>query len=371
MALTPTLTHSGSPTTSDSTGRRPSSTSAYNLNWGIPASGDYGVGAQGQGDSKGQSEVPNHAPMLWSGVMDSNPSSQSGIHASEQDEETPPVPPRRRSSAGMWASAFNQMKLDDGSQHGLTLDANGQLQFPFLRHGTSPMDRPPMHSRQSTNHDLWKFFLNPTALATPDQKFEADSYAATLTPGGLSKSNSMPDLTTPPTGDNSMEPPAVLHSQLNAPKPGKTEAAGVYSADDGFMDRWKNHIQRRQAAFSIHLSPDKGRKIRTQAIANASFASSFGGRPVRPLPSALIPSGSLEQTLAPERLPSFGTPPVDPTTPMPGHPGYGQLGQSPLTPKNRTGGSTKMSQPYFERPVNKRQASQTLLPADGLKRVSA
>lgn len=363
LALTPTLTHSTSPTASDCTDRRGSMTSSYNSQWSVPSELTAG-GTYNQ--TEGMMPSTKQGQMLWPGVVyDANGASPNSTVIISEDEETPPTtavegksPQRRRSSAGMWANAFNQMKLDDPSQQGLMLDANGQLQFPFApqRNGTFPQDRPGMQSRQPTNDtNFWKIFLDPSALATPDQRFDMDPTAMQDTPRGLSKSNSMPDLTTPPSATANAAPFPQALGQVDTSS-GATDGAA--------MDRWKDHIQQRQASFSIHLSPDKNGKIRTQALANASFASSHGGRPVRPLPSALIPAaGSLNQTLAPERLPSFGTPPTDPTTPMPGHPGYGQLGYHTMTPKSR------LSKQYFERPINKRQASQTLVP-DAQKRTS-
>lgn len=355
MAVTPTLTHSTSPTASECTDRRGSTNSNLQSSWGISGS-EYNMNVQPSKEPMVQSSLANPGQTLWPGFDARVGSPNSSVLVSE-DDDTPPTTEtdkqRRRSSAGKWENAFNQMKLDDP---GLMLDVNGQLQFPFQPQRPSGTERPGMLSRQATNQDVnfWKLFLEPAALQTPEAKYDMDPTVAVETPRALNKSSSMPDLTTPPSATADSQAFPQLHQQV-APS---NDASRVHSEDEA-MGRWKDHIQQRQASFSIHLSPHRNARIRTQAIPNASFASSMGNRPVRPLPSALISTAAaLDQTLAPERMPSFGTPPTDPATPM-APAGHGQLGHPGVTPKART--ATKLQQ-HFERPVNKRQASQTLLP---------
>ena len=118
----------------------------------------------------------------------------------------------------------------------------------------------------------------------------------------LSKSSSMPDLQSPmsnpaeflaPTNDINTMPrqaPLPVHSHTH------------YAQDDNeAMKKWRSEIRNRQDSFA--LAPDSNSS--KMADMPGSFASIY-----RPMASVLQHSSALQQTLAPERTPSFGGEPA-------------------------------------------------------------
>lgn len=385
LTLTPTLTNSTSPTTSESTDRRGSSNSAMLGSWSLPPSVVSQESAvnfvNGYVPTSDQSGLPTvfqtNQQFVWpnsAGGFDPSTLPSGSALAASEDEETPPgtanedsVPHRRRSSAGVWANALQQMRLDDPTTAPVMPVAEQQQQqqqmgnfqypprhttFPFLENELQPNSRPP-----SSSDGLWKYFLDPMALATPEKMPDVD-LVDLETPRGLSKSNSMPDLTTPPMD-------AAAYPAFPGPLDGFAHAhehdrdCMIDPRDDATIAKWKDHIQQRHASFSMNLDPDLN--VRTKQLTNATFASSTN-RLVRP-PVHILHSSALDQTLAPERTPSFGSPMIDQNGALltPG----GNMFRNSRTP-------TKMFNLYHSmdvRPGNKRQASQTLI-SDSQKRGS-
>lgn len=313
-----------------------------------------------RGDSGGydaSSASPNYEPTTLS--EDDDVSSTGWTEKDTVDRQ-------RRSSAGQWANAIDQLRLDDPQAQGLTIDANGNIQFPFQtpqRHGTFPIapgELPANLSRAPSSQDVnfWKLFLDPAALASPD--VQGDMNPSLETPRGLSKSNSMPDLKTPPPAtafyapmqfpseDRSMSIPTAPHMNANQQQPQPQQGSELRAnSDDADLTRWRNHIQQRHASFSMNLSSSTAaRKVTTGQLSAATFASG-AQRLFRPPPNPLMSSSAMDQTLAPERTPSFLSA-FDPTTPK----------GNPRTP------TAQLLNMYsgFERPSNKRVASQTLVP---------
>ncbi|BEJ15490.1 hypothetical protein CspHIS471_0500950 [Cutaneotrichosporon sp. HIS471] len=389
MSLTPALTNSTSPTTTDTSSDRRGS----NGNWILPLNavpiqshGDFG-GIQMDGVGLASSfhgstnlfrapaeslyndsvASPNYAPTLLTEDEESSP-----ISWADKD----PRGRRRFSSAsGQWAGAMDQLHLDDPQGQGVTFDANGNIQFglpPPQRNSTFPMAPAEISANLSgapTGQDVnfWKLFLDPAALASPDVQDMAHSAE---TPRGLSKSNSMPDLKTPPIVTANYTPLQFLDA-MSIP----TAAPGVIdpqplpwqglqqqqqqqqqqqraNSDDTDMDRWRDHIQQRHLSFSMSMD-QAALRVSTGELGAPTFASGKSSI-MRPPPNPLQFNAAMQQTLAPERTPSFGLGAFDATTPK----------GNPRTP------TAHLLSMYmgFDRPNNKRMASQTLVPVTLQKR---
>ncbi|KAL7421048.1 hypothetical protein Q5752_003932 [Cryptotrichosporon argae] len=312
---------------------------------------------------------------------------------------------RRRSSAGVWANAFDQMTLSDpaiATAYALTdpviADQVAQQLQNERRQQEQAQAQPASAKRpayplgtatgngQSTDptrmslndmKDLWKMYMaDPLTGTTPalDKHIEDPlAYAASgissgLTPRPalgrrtLSKSNSMPDLTSP------MSTQAFFSTYLTGttPRPVDPQASCLptQQADEAIpvrpedIDSWRLEIKQRQVNFNI--APGGKMRGGTQQAGASSTASGMAGHATMRPPTA-TQRPALLQTLAPERTPSFG-------------PGVGVGAgayevSTPLTLKT----PAKLSSAFassLARPGNKRLASQTLVPADGQKKTS-
>jgi hypothetical protein len=377
---------------------------------------------------------------------------------------------RRRSSAGTWASAFNEMTLQEVNS-GATIPASA-LADPFTASQvaqTLQQKRPtfPMTSNNgeitqvpsmSDVKDLWKLFMSePMTGPTPsgDKQLNFDntnlgvpSATATGGPSGtstgltprpgmgmrtLSKSNSMPDLTSPMTAGTAaffatfmngitprpMEPQASYLAPQQPAGAGGAEADAVgggnnpnakgpvpvpgpaAGADDGNMRKWKDQIQQRQRAFTIQPGGKMGKAnsppssgvppLQTSGSTTdtTGTGTGAGGVPLdsmpppastdgahlpanRPVASVLQHNSALQQTLAPERVPSFGlggmTQSYDnsiPTQPTMIRPGPSRLQQTTALASGT--GAASAIPASVARPGNKRLASSTLLSGEGKK----
>lgn len=300
---------------------------------------------------------------------------------------------RRRSSAstGLWANAFNQMTLQDPK----IIPADPYTASQIAQSSARRPSFPVMYSQQDSVgtskmpslgdvKDLWKLFMSepvsssmmPTTSNENAEPNFAQLHQPMLTPRpelgsrGLSKSNSMPDLTSPlnnaqpffSTYINGVTPkPAIPQPSYNhqqAPEPGADAGEEVIT-----MKRWKDSIKNRQASFE--LNPSAQTRVKTASPPNMTTmsppdsaathrASLDMGYTNRPLASVLQHSSALQQTLAPERVPSFG----GDNLPTPTKNGF-------YASKNNV---AKFSS-ALARPGNKRLASQTLVPSEGGKKI--
>ena len=308
---------------------------------------------------------------------------------------------RRRSSAGIWASAFNQMSLRDPS-----VDLSAMARDPFTasliaqqqgsipvaqaintagalginpaavpkRNATLPVQVEVQNSRptpaRTDSKDLWKLFMEPmngTPGLDPSMAgFSQVQNAANpgIRPGmgerSLSKSNSMPDLQAMGNAMAGMKPEQLLGFAFQAQAQAQAQAAGQ------------------------SVAPTSGQKS----------AVTPGGSPtsaIRPMASVLQQNAALQQTLAPERAPSFGLASFD-ALPTPNRMSFSaqpsSLGLHPPTPtalsyhfpqpsgRPSMGGSTGMEgmgqgglklPSSLSRPGAKRIASQVLEPPESAK----
>ncbi len=303
---------------------------------------------------------------------DGPPSSTASTYVGLDDVTLNAIQQRRQASAGLWATAFNQMTLRDGTY--ISLPANmSSLSNPYAANQIAqqfPQKRPsfPMFSAAdgadpikipslSDTKDLWKLFMaDPAAAQTPGVGDPNEYLAPGLTPRPgigrrtLSKSNSMPDLLSPLLhGQTSLSTyPTGITPQPDVPQQGyiptQEPVADVPSAsDDLAMIKWRNEIQQRQTFFNMMPGGRMGQASQPHpALLPTSFHLSG-----RPMASVLqqYPT-ALQQTLAPERTPSFG---VSEQSGSASH-----LHSFAKTP-------SKLSS-AMARPGNKRLASQTLGP---------
>lgn len=278
---------------------------------------------------------------------------------------------RRRSSAGLWASAFNQMTLQDGSlvpmgvPNSSDLYANGQVPHQFhqkrpsfpmfqLAEGPDPIKMPSF----SDTKDLWKLFMaEPGSVQTPGAIGETNELGASsltprpgIGPRTLSKSNSMPDLLSPvltgqpffstfqngltlkPTEAQQSYLPSQLPDTITAPSPD----------DPVIMRKWRNEIHQRQTIFNMMPGSRMGKQAQWNHMAPPMRFNLNG----RPMASVLQHPAALQQTLAPERTPSFG---------------LGEQSGTASHPLSFAKTPSKLSS-AMARPGNKRLASQTLVP---------
>ncbi|WWC58596.1 uncharacterized protein I303_101139 [Kwoniella dejecticola CBS 10117] len=343
---------------------------------------------------------------------------------------------RRRSSAGQWTNALAQMSLQDplnGSDSSYIplpepYTANTAINAPFASHANqagsmtvpdaSTSRRPtfptltgvteeaesepqPMPSLSDVK-DLWRLFMTePMTGLTPmgenqNNELELTSVGGPLVtprPGmgkrTLSKSNSMPDLQSP-----LLNGPQFFNNFLNGLTPRATDNQNQSSyippqqvapssntgtaPDNADIRKWSEEIKHRQNSFSLSGQPNN-KLGKTQS--QLSFGGNMGmnnpdRKASRPLPSVVQRSSALEQTLAPERVPSFGVPQSfyvgsgDGSQMLP--PSHLQKLTSNPNP-NPTQTQTKMLSgvpPHMARPGNKRLASQTLVPGETGKKAT-
>lgn len=313
---------------------------------------------------------------------------------------------RRRSSigTGVWANAFNQMTLQDGIVDPYTASQYAQASTASARRPSYPITHQqlPEGSNMAAGKtpslgdvkDLWKLFMSEpmTSSMNPSNSAEAFDYSnmgsvnsavgAThktppvrpgLGPRGLSRSNSMPDLTSPLLTGN-LQPFFSTHAITPKPASQRSSymqsqymdapvdlAAAPSTTDEGLMRSWKDSIKNRQDSFEFDANAQS--KIKSTlpnsdlatlpADSSSGSAGSMGSFNAnnfgRPLASVLQHSSALQQTLAPERIPSFG----------------GDNLHTPIKPTFRANAAKFSSS--LARPGNKRLASQTLVPNDGKK----
>jgi hypothetical protein len=276
------------------------------------------------------------------------------------EHEEPAVTARRRSSLGIYANAFNQMTLQDGTlvNTGMVPDPytavefaqrlSAQPQRPSFPMATLEEGTEPSKIASSTDlKDAWKAFMQDPNAGTPAQEKEinGESTISIPRPGmgrTMSKSNSASDLTSPslahqipPYSAEETGPPQaqlMLHGQ---------------TAPSGDMSRetWDAFIAQRQASFSMQPTNKFSRNTPGSNGNVAMLPPPFNSRP---LASIMQYSGALNQTLGPERAPSFGS------TPNSEKP-------NPTSTWSRT--PSKLARtPATARPGNKRMPSQTLGP---------
>lgn len=269
---------------------------------------------------------------------DQNPHSSS---ASVFGDDEPIYDAQRRASTGVWSAAFNSMSLQDGSQPNSATVPDPYTAVQVAQRATQPRPSFPMVTLNETAEptkmpsmtdakDVWKLFMqDPQGMSgvTPKQeKREHDTGMPMVTPRpgmgrSLSKSNSMPDLKSPSLANNqiylsngvadgssqqqSHQPQQQQHQQQQ--QGGATAAETNHPNDDAHRQNWHNQIQQRQASFNIQPGGKFGR--------NGGFPSNTGSEMLpppfygRPMASIIQHPGALQQTLAPERAPSFGLTP--------------------------------------------------------------
>ena len=281
---------------------------------------------------------------------------------------------RRRSSAGSWAGAFTKMTLADGTFATAMIPPTltdpftaSQVASALPQHATYPM---PMHgptgipnaegmrAGSSDPREMWTMLMtdphsqmhlpmaSPVAMGPGPSTTRRSVVGIPARPQpqrSLSKSTSMPDLKTPPTE----EPTPQL-------QPDGTYVG--FPVDEAASSEWRREIRLRNAAFAMTAAPS----LRRAPINSPGYPGPEGS--VRPLPAGIQRNMALQQTLAPERSPSFGslTPIVTPTS----NPG------SYITPTNVKAGLmmpmpvqvplVDFSRKTGIRPGAKRLASQTL-----------
>lgn len=300
---------------------------------------------------------------MWAVDTSGDNSSTLGSALSE-DEDTPTSDGgkeddhdrRRRSSASVWASAFNDMSIEDRANFSFDQSVDMNVGFQPQRHMSLPEGSDAQFAQYglpSVDLNLWKLFLEPVALATPEQRaHDLDPITNQDTPRGISKSNSMPDLTTPTTATASLSAFPVHHGPAGGTPTANMKTPtvnGNHGPSEASMSKWKAQIQQRHAAFNMRLDPG-----RTEKLPNPTFATG-AQKQMRPHLHPLMASTALQQTLAPERTLSFGPPAFDP---------FGVL-MTPGVVLVKT--PTKLLS-QESRPGNKRQASQTLVPDAAGKR---
>jgi hypothetical protein len=297
------------------------------------------------------------------------------------DPEEPTISARRRSSAGLWASAFNQMSLQDGSMKpGIVPDPftavqvaqqiiNSRPTFPMatLVEGTEPSKMP----SSSDVKDIWKLFMQDpvTGLTPMQEKKESAEMPFASRPAmarGMSKSNSMPDLTSPSLLFQDFNYNADLNG-INGEANGATQAPtktttqptqpdSVAPADDSSRQTWQSQISQRQMGFTMQPGAKFGRHSIDMSGSTAMLPPPYNSRPIA---SILQHGGALQQTLAPERAPSFG---LTPSTEK----------SNPASSWSRTPSKLASQTPLTSaaaRPGNKRLLSQT--PGPDAKKRSA
>lgn len=280
------------------------------------------------------------------------------IHSSStsvfNEVEEPAVVARRRSSLGIYANAFNQMTLQDGSiaNSGMVPDPYTAVQFAQQLSAQRPLfpmatleegTEPTKVASSSDLKDAWKAYMQDPNGATPAQEKEANAAMTSTRPAmgrTMSKSNSAPDLTSPSlihqlgpySGDDGLPQAQLMQHGQTAPSGEMTR------------ETWDALIAQRQVSFNIQMGNKFGRNAGSSSN-TAMLPPPFNSRP---LASIMQSSGALNQTLGPERAPSFGS------TPNSEKP-------NPTSTWSRT--PSKLARTSATaRPGNKRMPSQTLGP---------
>lgn len=278
-------------------------------------------------------------------------------------EDEPVISGRRRSSAGVWANAFNSMSLQDPSMvnQGMVPDPYTAVQvaqqlnnirpsFPMatLVEGSEPSKIPSL----SDIKDVWKQFIQDPMGGTPSQeKQQHGESRSSIGSTALNKSNSMPEIKSPSAiteGENPYNG-EVNHqaTHRNIPQAQPMQHGSTAPAEDSSRQTWQDQIQQRQGGFNIQLAAKFGRD--TTGTGNAMLPPPHNTRPVA---SIIQLNGALQQTLGPERAPSFGsTPSTEKTNPT------SNWSRTPSKLATRTSMTTAAA-----RPGNKRMPSQTLGP---------
>lgn len=251
---------------------------------------------------------------------------------------------RRRSSESAWDKAMEQMTIQDPQKNMAVVGEIADGSVPTVpqisetaSEGTQELpgligpnaEESPMVPTLSDVKDLWRFFMTEpmTGLTPAGEKLnELDNLPVVTPRPGMgkrtfSKSSSMPDLQSPlVTG------PAFFSTFLSGMTPKPTEAQHSYmpshwaerdhssvteGLDEPDMGKWNKEIEQRQSSFSLgkpNAKLGKGKPDTLSGINDAPIQPP-ATQPIRPLPSVVQRSSALDQTLAPERLPSFGLTP--------------------------------------------------------------
>jgi hypothetical protein len=298
---------------------------------------------------------------------------------------------RRRSSAGVWASAFNNMSLAEqqsatgliplpdpftASQYAQQVQQVQQQQpvsakrpsFPFITMEGS--DATQRLASTGDMKDLWKLFMSdqtPSAAIVGDKMAEA-GLGMGKTPSrpgmGLRRRSSMPEFSSPPLT-------ARGHAQFFAPQP--VEDLPPLPVQNGVMNTWKKEIRARGGSFTFvptmnGIDKSSNGMTHLHQSNNPDLNLTTG----RPIASILQHNPALFQTLAPERAPSYGmndisNPPIMPnhTIARPNLPYQQYQQQQPqavMIPNIPNGYAPHKVTSALARPGNKRLASQTLVP---------
>ena len=338
---------------------------------------------------------------------DQNPQSSS---ASVFGDDEPIYDAQRRPSTGVWSAAFNSMSLQDGSQPNSATVPDPYTAVQVAQRATQPRPSFPMVTLNETAEptkmpsmtdakDVWKLFMqDPQGMpgVTPKQeKREHDTGMPMITPRpgmgrSLSKSNSMPDLKSPSLANNQFylsngsvdqsshqnqqQQQQQQQLQTQQQQTGANAADSSHVNDDAHRQNWHNQIQQRQASFNIQPGGKFGR--------NGGFPPTTGSEMLppafygRPMASIIQHPGALQQTLAPERAPSFGLTPnaekpnptastnINTTPPQSAGLGTGTWSRTPSKLAQRATLTSSQA-----RPGNKRLLSQT--PGPDAKKRSA
>ncbi|WWD17931.1 hypothetical protein CI109_102376 [Kwoniella shandongensis] len=295
---------------------------------------------------------------------------------------------RRRSSAGTWANALAKMTIQDNNNAASSSTVPPPVEqghrsrrptYPTLegvKEGNeAALEEPPAMPTLSDVKDLWRIFMTePMSGLTPaGEKLNELDNAPIVTPRpgigtrSLSKSNSMPDLLSPQVNGptffstflNGLTPRPMEQQQSYIPTQ-QPVADGQNAADGPDVNKWSREIQQRQSSFNLKSQVGaklgKGQQQGSSPSGDAMQPPAPQSSRARPLPSVVQRSSALQQTLAPERVPSFGLP--HSFDPQAAAASYSKLGLNKLAH-----GVTSAE----ARPGNKRIASQTLIPGDGKK----
>ena len=432
----PSLTTSASPASDMSEGQAPGSFTSGSWTLGKQQSVDSSHGSESHMAVDSSTAPPYKAPMPGlntfpppaeygmfgarperresnasdgTGVSDV-PSSRSSIYQESIEEGVLPseeVLRRASANAQMWAQNFQQMSLHDArmppSSDPFTASQMAQQAnatrpgFPSMVSANGSHDKMPSLGDVK---DLWKLFMSepisgPVMASAQNggENGENNGHPIPITPRpgmgprAMSKSNSMPDLTSPiannqvffstylngPTPKPTQPQSSYTQSQVPEPAPIRDDHVVPDEVDDMTMKRWRDQLKNRQVSFEF--APKLKAKIKSNSPADGLGAdkdntaasgdvklTSASGNPVtmQPVkvpafaapsmrPRASVIQGALDQTLAPERAPSFGFDSLP--TPMKGA----------FTPRPSKFTSA------MARPGNKRLASQTLFPSESGK----
>ncbi|KIR74695.1 hypothetical protein I310_00969 [Cryptococcus deuterogattii CA1014] len=251
---------------------------------------------------------------------------------------------RRRSSGSTWDKAMEQMSIQDPQKNKPIVGENEDrsvLTVPEIletaSEGTQELndlvgtntEQSSMMPTLSDVKDLWRIFMTEpaTGLTPAGEKLNELDNIPVITPRPgmgkrtFSKSTSMPDLQSPLVAG-----PAFFSTFLNGMTPKPTEAQQSYmpshlaekdrpivteDLDEPDMGKWSKEIEQRQSSFSLGKPNAKLGKGKADTLSRISGVPNqpLATHPTRPLASVVQRSSALDQTLAPERLPSFGLTP--------------------------------------------------------------